>query len=111
MREIIVLAIFSHDCGGTKKPDLLSSTSALFSGISVVMTGRLEAIASMIALDMPSKRVGRTKQSEILRSCGTSVRRPRKETLFLDAYSFIWFFRFSRSAPSPTMRRWMSGCF
>ena len=96
---------------GPRKTDVLFSTRFLFSGISVVMTGSPLAMASIRALDCPSKRVGSTKQSEILRSWGTSVRRPRKEILFFDWYSFIWFFRLSRSLPSPTIKRCVSGYF
>lgn len=68
----------------TRIPLSPSFMSWRFSGISVVIMGSPAAIASMRAFDIPSKSVGRMKQLEILRSCGTSVRRPRKSMLFFD---------------------------
>lgn len=49
-------------CGATSNPFSLEVMSIRFSGISVVMTGMPAAIASRIAFDWPSKRVGRTKR-------------------------------------------------
>src|SRR3989344_3601992 len=55
-------------------PFFLSVIKSLFSGISVVITGSRAAIASRRAFDIPSKRVGRTKQLLALRISGTSER-------------------------------------
>lgn len=63
---------------GTRTPVFSCTISSRFSGISVVMTGNPLAIASMMALLMPSPSVGRMKISDILRISLTSFRFPRK---------------------------------
>lgn len=99
------LAMLSDDWGGTRIPFFLCSMRGLFSGILVVMMGSLAAMASMMALLIPSPSVGSTKMSVILRISFTSVRFPRKWICFFERKSSVCFMSSCLRSPSPTMSR------